>query len=119
MLLDREYRIDIPVENQLIVELKRVEELRGFHEAPLLTCRELAGMKIGSLMNSNVTELKDSIKHFVLRFLRVLRVLRGERRDADPRAERRAVARNENRGAPRQQNRSPISHKNVRQQPFF
>ena len=64
--LDCGYRIDILVENQLIVELKRVEEIKGIHEAQLLTYMKLAGVKIGLLMNFNVTKLKHGIKRFVL-----------------------------------------------------
>jgi len=63
--LDCAYR-DIVVENQLIVELKSVEEIRGIHEAQLLTYMKLAGVKIGLLMNFNVTKLKDGIQRFVL-----------------------------------------------------
>ena len=44
--LDCGYRIDIFVENQLIVELKSVEEIRGIHEAQLLTYMKLAGVKV-------------------------------------------------------------------------
>jgi GxxExxY protein len=64
--LDCGYRIDILVENQLIVELKSVEEIKGIHEAQLLTYMKLAGLKIGLLMNFNVTKLKDGIQRFVL-----------------------------------------------------
>ncbi len=64
--LDCGYRIDILVENQLIIELKSVEEIKGIHEAQLLTYMKLAGVKIGLLMNFNVTKLKDGIKRFVL-----------------------------------------------------
>jgi GxxExxY protein len=64
--LDCAYRIDIFVENQRIVELKSVEEIRGIHEAQLLTYMKLAGVKIGLLMNFNVTKLKDGIQRFVL-----------------------------------------------------
>ena len=64
--LDCGYRIDILVENQLIVELKSVEEIKGIYEAQLLTYMKLAGVRIGLLMNFNVTKLKDGIKRFVL-----------------------------------------------------
>ena len=64
--LDCGYRIDILVENQLIVELKSVEEIKGIHEAQLLTYMKLAGVKVGLLMNFNVTKLKDGIQRFVL-----------------------------------------------------
>ena len=40
--------------------------LLGIHEAPLLTDLKLAGIKIGLLMNFNVTKLKDGMKQFVL-----------------------------------------------------
>jgi GxxExxY protein len=64
--LDCGYRIDILVENQLIVELKSVEEIKGIHEAQLLSYMKLAGLKIGLLMNFKLTKLKDGIKRFVL-----------------------------------------------------
>ena len=54
------------MEKQLIVELKSVEKIRGIHEARLLTHTKLAGVKIGLLMNFNVTKLKDGIKRFAL-----------------------------------------------------
>ena len=66
VLLDCGYRIDVLVENQLIVELKSVEKLFGIHEAQLLTYMKLAAIKIGLLMNFNVTKLKDGMKRFVL-----------------------------------------------------
>ena len=64
--LDCGYRIDILVENQLILELKSVEEIKGIHEAQLLTYMKLAGVKIGLLINFNNTKLKDGIRRFVL-----------------------------------------------------
>ena len=64
--LDCGYRIDILVENELIVELKSVEEIKGIHQAQLLTYMKLSGVKTGLLINFNVTKLKDGIKRFVL-----------------------------------------------------
>ncbi len=64
--LDCGYRIDILVENKLILELKSVEEIKGIHEAQLLTYMKLAGVKIGLLINFNNTKLKDGIQRFVL-----------------------------------------------------
>ena len=64
--LDCGYRIDVLIEDELIVELKAVEEIRGIHEAQLLTYMKLAGIKIGLLINFNVTKLKDVIKRYVL-----------------------------------------------------
>ena len=64
--LDCGFRIDILVENQLIVELKSVEAVKPIHEAQLLTYMKLADVKIGLLINFNNTRLKDGIKRFVL-----------------------------------------------------
>ena len=66
ILLDCGYRIDIIVEDELILELKSVEEIRGIHQAQLLTYMKLAGVKTGLLINFNVTKLKTGIKRFVL-----------------------------------------------------
>ena len=66
VFLDCGYRIDVLVENQLIIELKSVEKLLGIHEAQLLTYMKLAGVNLGLLMNFNVTKLKDGMKRFVL-----------------------------------------------------
>jgi GxxExxY protein len=64
--LDCGYRIDLLVENQLIVEIKSVELIKAIHEAQLLTYMKLAGMKVGLLINFNNTRLKDGINRFVL-----------------------------------------------------
>ena len=64
--LDCGYRLDVLVEDKLILELKSVEEIKGIHEAQLLTYMKLAGVKIGLLINFNKTKLKDGIQRFVL-----------------------------------------------------
>ena len=64
--IDCGYRLDVFVENVLIIELKSVEQIKGIHEAQLLTYMKLSGAKTGLLMNFNVTKLKDGIKRFVL-----------------------------------------------------
>jgi GxxExxY protein len=64
--LDCGYRTDLLIEDSLIIELKRVEQIKGIHEAQLLTYMKLAGIKTGLLMNFNVRRLKDGIKRFVL-----------------------------------------------------
>ncbi len=64
--LDCGYRVDLLIEDKLIVELKSVEQIKGIHEAQLLTYMKLAGVKTGLLMNFNVTKLKSGIKRFVL-----------------------------------------------------
>jgi GxxExxY protein len=66
MRLDCGYRVDVLVEGNLIIELKSVGQMKGIHEAQLLTYMGLAGVKIGSLINFNVTKLKNGIKRFVL-----------------------------------------------------
>jgi GxxExxY protein len=66
VMLDCGYRMDLVVEEQLIVELKAVEKLLGRHEAQLLTYKKLAQIKIGLLGNFNVPKLKDGIRRFVL-----------------------------------------------------
>lgn len=63
--LDCGYRIDVLVEDTLIVELKAVEEIQGIHQAQLLTYMKLAKLKTGLLINFNVTKLKDGIRRFV------------------------------------------------------
>jgi GxxExxY protein len=64
--LDCGYRLDLLVENELIVELKSVEAIKKIHEAQLLTYMKLTGIEIGLLINFNVPLLKDGIKRFVL-----------------------------------------------------
>jgi GxxExxY protein len=60
------YRIDILVENSIVLELKSIEQLMPIHEAQLLTYMKLAGLKQGFLINFNVRLLKNGIKSFVI-----------------------------------------------------
>jgi GxxExxY protein len=60
------YRIDLVIEDGIIVELKSVEKVLPIHEAQLLTYMKLAGIGVGLLINFNVKKLKDGIKRFVL-----------------------------------------------------
>ena len=66
VLLDCEHRVDVLVENQLIIELKSVEKLLGIHETQLVAYMKLAEIKVELLMNLNVTKLKEGMKRFVL-----------------------------------------------------
>jgi GxxExxY protein len=59
------YRIDLLVENEIILELKSVAEIKGIHQAQLLTCMKLAGIKQGFLMNFNMERLAEGPKSFV------------------------------------------------------
>tara|TARA_Y100000589_G_scaffold206265_1_gene194504 strand:- start:1720 stop:1998 length:279 start_codon:yes stop_codon:yes gene_type:complete len=63
---DQGFRLDILVENSLILELKTVEQLRPVHEAQLLTYLRLAQCPVGLLINFNVGLLKNGIKRLVL-----------------------------------------------------
>ena len=64
--IDCGYRIDILVENKLIVELKSVDKVLLIHQSQILTYMKLAGVSTGLLLNFNVAKLKDGIKRFVL-----------------------------------------------------
>jgi len=64
--LDCGYRIDLLVDNSLIVELKSVDKVLPIHKAQILTYLKLSGIKIGLLMNFNVKYLKDGIIRMVL-----------------------------------------------------
>jgi GxxExxY protein len=64
--IDCGYRVDVLIANEIILELKTVQELMPIHEAQLLTYMRLAGIKQGFLINFNVRRLKDGLKSFVL-----------------------------------------------------
>lgn len=64
--IDCGYRVDLLVEDKLILELKSVEQLNKIHAAQLLTYMKLAHIKTGLLINFNTQVLKHSIKRFVL-----------------------------------------------------
>lgn len=65
--IDLGYRIDILVEQQVIVELKAVERIHPIHQAQLLSYMKLHGRKVGLLINFNVVHLKDGITRLVHR----------------------------------------------------
>ena len=60
--IDVGYRIDLLVEDAVIVELKAVERLTPLNEAQLLSYLKLSGRKLGLLINFNVEHLKNGIK---------------------------------------------------------
>lgn len=64
--LDCGYRIDLLVDQQLIIELKCVEQLLKIHEAQIPTYMRLAKIGVGLLINFNVPVLKKGIKRFLL-----------------------------------------------------
>jgi GxxExxY protein len=63
--LDVGYRIDIIIENKLILEIKSVEALNDIHFAQLLTYLKLTNCKLGMLINFNVLLIKNGIKRVV------------------------------------------------------
>lgn len=63
--LDCGYRLDIVVENRIVVEIKAVRKLQPIHHAQMLTYLTLSGYKIGLIMNFNVAMFKDGLKRIV------------------------------------------------------
>jgi GxxExxY protein len=63
--LDVGYRIDILVENKLVIEIKSVDSLADIHTAQVLTYLKLSGNRLGLLINFNVNLLKDGIRRLV------------------------------------------------------
>ena len=61
----RAYRIDLLVEDAVIVELKAIEKTTSVHEAQVLTYLKLSRKRVGLLINFNVRLLKDGIKRLV------------------------------------------------------
>lgn len=66
VMLDCGYRLDMVVEKRLILELKACERLERIHEAQLLTYLKLTSIRIGLLINFNVTVLRQGIKRMAL-----------------------------------------------------
>jgi len=64
--IDAGLRLDIVVANEVIAEIKAVENILPVHEAQLLTYLKLTGMRLGFLINFNVPLLKNGIKRIVL-----------------------------------------------------
>lgn len=63
--LDHSYRIDLLVENKVVVEIKTVDAIIDVHEAQILTYLKLGDYKLGLLINFNVPLLKEGIRRFV------------------------------------------------------
>lgn len=77
--LDCGYRLDILVENAVVVEIKVVDRLAPIHKAQLLSYLRLSGCKMGLLSNFNVKVLKDGIVRVVNNFPDFPRSLRAQR----------------------------------------
>jgi GxxExxY protein len=63
--LDHGYRIDLLVEDKVVIEIKTVDVLIDVHTAQILTYLKLGGYKLGLLINFNVKLLKEGIKRYV------------------------------------------------------
>ena len=59
------YRLDLLVENKIVIEIKSVDALNDIHLAQTLTYLKLGNYKLGLLMNFNVVKLKDGIKRVI------------------------------------------------------
>jgi GxxExxY protein len=66
--LDCGYRLDLVVEDEIIVEIKAVEKILPIHEAQVLSYLRLAHKRVGLLMNFHVTVLKNGLKRIVNEF---------------------------------------------------
>ena len=62
------YRLDLMIENEVIVEIKSVEKLLPIHKAQLMSYLKLSDCKVGLLINFNVEILKDGIQRVVNNF---------------------------------------------------
>jgi GxxExxY protein len=64
--LDAGYRMDLLVQNLVVIEVKAVELLTRLHEAQLLTYLRLSGRRLGFLINFNVELFKNGVRRFAL-----------------------------------------------------
>ncbi len=64
--LEEGLRLDMLVEDALVLELKAIEEILPVHLAQILTYLKLSGRRLGLLINFNVVRIKDGIKRIVL-----------------------------------------------------
>jgi len=63
--LDCGYRLDLVVEDSVVVEIKAVDQLAPIHDAQLLSYLRLSGMRVGLLINFHVRVLKNGLKRIV------------------------------------------------------
>jgi len=66
--LDKDFRIDILVEDEIIIEIKSSEIMHPVYEAQIISYLKLANKRLGFLINFNVPLLKDGFKRFVNNF---------------------------------------------------
>ena len=65
--LEAGYRIDLLVDDELIVEIKSVDAIVPIHEAQVMTYLKLSNKKLGLLLNFNVTDMKKGINRIILK----------------------------------------------------
>ena len=65
MKLDCGYRVDLLIENNVVIEIKSVETLNDLHHAQILTYLKLSNCRLGFLINFNVALIKNGIKRVV------------------------------------------------------
>jgi GxxExxY protein len=63
--LEKEFRIDILVQSEIIIEIKAVENLLPVHAAQLISYMKLSDKQLGFLINFNVTTFKEGIRRYV------------------------------------------------------
>ncbi len=69
LALDAGYRLDLLVDETVIVELKAIEKLEPIHDAQLLSYLKLSGLQVGLLINFNVKYLKHGIRRIVNHYI--------------------------------------------------
>jgi len=60
------FRLDLVIDDTVLVELKAVDQVLPIHRAQVLTYLKLSGLKVGLLLNFNSVRLKDGIERFVM-----------------------------------------------------
>ncbi len=66
--LDIGYRLDLLVENKVVVELKTIDKFKSIHDAQLLAYMKLVNCSVGLLINFNVPVLKQGLRRKVLNY---------------------------------------------------
>ena len=69
IILDVAFRIDILVENKVIIEIKSVEELSKVHYKQIITYLKLTSVSLGLLVNFNTDSIKENIKRIVNNYM--------------------------------------------------
>lgn len=65
LIVDNAFKVDLLVENKVVIELKALEEINNFHSAQLLNYLKLGNYKLGLLLNFNSNLFKAGIKRVV------------------------------------------------------